>query len=182
MPGPVFIEGDRIELRTIEEEDIEFFTRARNHPEVRRHIHVFRTPRSVTREAKTFFENAEETDDKASFLVCADDERVGSVRLSLIVDTRRWANIAYWIAPDQQGKGYATEACELVIEYGFKELQLHRISGVAMTPNVASRRVLERLGFVHEGTKRERAFAEGEYVDEEQYGLLEDEWRERRED
>ena len=182
MPGPVFIEGDRIELRTIEEEDIEFFTRARNHPEVRRHIHVFRTPRSVTREKETFFENTEETNDTASLLVCIDDERMGSVQLSPIVDTRRWANLAYWIAPDQQGNGYATEGCELVVEYGFKELQLHRISGVAMTPNVASRRVLERLGFVHEGTKRERAFAEGEYVDEEQYGLLEDEWRERQGD
>ena len=181
MPGPVFIEGDRIELRTIEEEDIEFFTRARNHPEVRRHIHVFRTPRSVTREAKTFFENAEETDDKASFLVCADDERVGSVRLSPIVDTRRWANLAYWIEPDHQSDGYAMEACELVVEYGFEELRLHRISAVTMAPNTASRRLLERLDFTHEGTKRESAFAEGEHVDEEQYGLLETEWRERRE-
>lgn len=178
MSGPVFIDGDRIELRTIEEEDVEFFTQARNHPQVRRYIQTFRTPRSVTREKESFSEK-EDDDDGASFLVCADGERVGSVQLLPINDGRGWANLAYWIAPEQQGNGYATEACELVVEYGFEELRLHRISGVAMAPNTASRRLLERVGFAHEGTSRESAFADGTYVNEERYGLLEDEWRDR---
>ena len=174
MPGPVFIDGDRIELRTIEGEDIEFLKRGVNHPNVRRYISVFRTPQNTERYEEVF-ENIDSSDDGASLLICADDEPVGSVQLYPVDDGRGWANLGFWVYPDEQGNGYATEACELIIEYGFRELRLHRISGVAMTPNAGSRRVLERVGFIHEGTTRESAFAAGEYVDEEQYGLLETE-------
>lgn len=179
MPGPVFIEGDRIELRTVEEEDIEFLTRGVNHPAIRRYISVFRMPQNRERYEETF-ENVDSSENGASLLVCVDGERVGSVQLYPVDEGRGEANLAYWIDPDAQGNGYATAAGELVVEYGFEELRLHRISAVTMTPNAASRRVLERLGFSHEGTKRESAFADGEYVDEAQYGLLEAEWRERR--
>ncbi len=179
MPGPVFIDGDRIELRTVEKEDIEFHTRARNHPAIRRYIQLFRTPQSETRAKESFFEDRESNNDEASFIICADGEPVGSIQLHPIDDSRGWTNLGFWVHPDEQGNGYATEACELVIEYGFRELRLHRISAVAMAPNTASRRVLERVGFTHEGTNREAAFADGEYVDDEQYGLLESEWHER---
>ena len=180
MPGPVFIEGERIELRTVEEADIEFLTRGVNHPAIRRYISAFRTPQNRERYSEVF-ENVDSGEDGASLLVCDDDERVGSVQLYPVDDGRGTANLAYWIEPDHQSDGYATEACELVVEYGFEELRLHRISAVTMAPNTASRRLLERLDFTHEGTKRESAFAEGEHVDEEQYGLLETEWRERHE-
>jgi RimJ/RimL family protein N-acetyltransferase len=178
MPGTVFIDGDRIDLRTVEEEDIEFLKRGVNHPEIRRYISVFRTPQNTERYEETF-ENIDSSDDGASLLICADGEPVGSIQLYPIDDSRGWANLGYWVHPDEQGNGYATEACELTIEYGFRELRLHRISAVTMTANVGSQRVLERVGFTHEGTRREAAFAEGEYVDDEQYGLLETEWRER---
>lgn len=178
MPGSVFIDGDRIELTTVEREDIEFLKRGVNHPEVRRHIPVFRTPRNTEQYEETF-ENIDSAENDASLLVCDDGEPVGSVQLYPINDGQGWANLGYWIVPDRQENGYATEACELVIEYGFAELRLHRISAVTMAPNVASQRVLERLGFVHEGTNREAAFVDGEYVDDEQYGLLREEWRER---
>lgn len=178
MTGPVFINGDRIELRTIEEEDIEFLKRGVNHPDVRRYISVFRTPQNTERYEETF-ENIDSSDDGASLLICADDEPVGSVQLYPVDDSRGWANLGFWLIPDEQRNGYATEACELIVEYGFRELRLHRISAVAMAPNSASRRVLERVGFSHEGTMRESGFVEGEYVDMEQYGLLETEWREQ---
>lgn len=177
MSGPVFIDGDRIELRTIEREDIEFLKRGVNHPDVRRYISVFRTPRNAERYEETF-ENIDSAENGVSLLIVA-DEPVGSIQLYPIDDAQGWANLGYWVTPDEQGDGYATEACELVVEYGFEELRLHRISAVTMAPNVASRRVLERVGFVHEGTDREAAFADGEYVDDERYGLLREEWRER---
>lgn len=176
MPGPVFIDGDSIDLRTVETEDIEFCKRAVNHPEVRRYISVFRTPQNTERYEETF-ENIDSSEDGASLLICVDGEPVGSVQLYPIDDGHGWANLGYWVIPEKQGNGYATEACELVVEYGFRELRLHRISAVTMAPNIGSQRVLERVGFTHEGTNRESTFADGEYVDNEQYGLLESEWR-----
>lgn len=181
MPGPVFIDGDRIELRTVEKEDIEFLARGVNHPDVRRYISVFRTPQNTERYEEVF-ENIDSSEDDVSLLICADGEPAGSIQLYPVDDSRGWTNLGFWVHPDEQGNGYATEACELIIEYGFRELRLHRISAVAMAPNTASRRVLERVGFTHEGTNRESAFADGEYVDDEQYGLLESEWRERRDE
>lgn len=178
MPGPVFIDGDRIELRTVENEDIEFLKRGVNHPAVRRYISVFRTPQNTDQYEDTF-ENIDSAENGASLLI-HDGEPVGSIQLYPVNDAQGWANLGYWVAPDQQGNGYATEACELVVEYAFRELRLHRISAVTMAPNAASRRVLERAGFVHEGTDREATFADGEYVDDERYGLLRKEWRDRR--
>ena len=179
MPGPVFIDGSRIDLRTVEAEDIEFIKRGVNHPEIRQYISVFRTPQNTERYEATF-ENIDSSEDGASLLICADAGPVGSIQLYPVDDSRGWANLGFWVHPDEQGNGYATEACELIIEYGFREIRLHRISAVAMAPNVASQRVLERVGFTHEGTNRESAFAAGEFVDDERYGLLEFEWRERR--
>ena len=179
MSGPVFIDGDRIDLRTVEEGDIDFLTRGVNHPEIRRYISVFRLPQNAERYEETF-ENIDSSDSGATLLIHADNEPVGSVQLYPVDDGRGWANLGCWVVPDQQGNGYATEACERIVTYGFRELRLHRISGVVMAPNAASRRLLERVGFTHEGTRREASFADGEYVDEEQYGLLEPEWRDRQ--
>jgi len=139
MSGPVFIDGDRIDLRTVEEEDIEFLVRGVNHPDVRRYISVFRLPQNTERYGETF-ENIDSSDSGATLLIHADGEPVGSVQLYPIDDSRGWANLGCWIGPEQQGNGYATEACERIVAYGFRELRLHRISGVVMTPNVASSR------------------------------------------
>jgi RimJ/RimL family protein N-acetyltransferase len=178
MPGPVFIEGERIELRTVERADVEFLQRGVNHPDVRRHIGTFRTPYNHERYEEECFESIDSDGDGASLLVCPHEREdpVGSVQLYPVDHGRGWANLGVWIVPDAREAGYATEACELVVEYGFDGLRLHRISGVAVTPNVASRQLLESLGFTHEGTNREDAFVDGEYVGQERYGLLEDEW------
>ncbi|WP_435078273.1 GNAT family N-acetyltransferase [Halococcus sp. AFM35] len=179
MSGTVFIDGDSIDLRTVEEEDIEFLVRGVNHPNVRRYISAFRLPQNAERYGETF-ENIDSSDSGATLLIHADGDPVGSVQLYPIDDSRGWANLGCWVVPERQKNGYAIEACERIVAYGFRELRLHRISGVVMTSNTASQRLLERIGFTHEGTKRESSFAEGAYVDEEQYGLLESEWREQR--
>lgn len=63
-----------------------------------------------------------------------------------------------------------------LIDHGFREHRLHRTSATLMAENDASRRLCERLGFVHEGTARETQFTDGGFVDAERYGLLEREW------
>jgi len=79
-------------------------------------------------------------------------------------------------SPDGDDDPWTVDACAHMIDYGFRELALHRVSATAMAPNGPSIRMLDRLGFVHEGTAREAQFADGEYVDVERYGLLRDEW------
>lgn len=174
MPGPVFIEGDGIDLRTIEEEDLQFLQSGVNHPAVRRYAGGD-VPYNRPRYEAERFESAA-NGDAVGLLVCDGDDRLGSVSLAPIDDRRGWANLGYWIHPDRQGEGYATEAARLVVTHGFEELRLHRISATIAASNAPSKRVVEKLGFVHEGTKRDDAFLGGEHVDREVYAVLREEW------
>ena len=55
--------------------------------------------------------------------------------------------LSYALGRAYQRQGYATEACQVVIEYGFKEMRLPRLTNGVVPENVASSRLCERLGF-----------------------------------
>ena len=82
------------------------------------------------------------------------------------------AELGYMIAYDSWNKGYATEACAAVIDYGFNHMKLHRIEATVDPENIASIRVLEKLNFVREGLLKERVICNGEYRDRYMYGLI----------
>lgn len=87
------------------------------------------------------------------------------------------ADIGYEIAPDFWGQGYATEAARAVMQFGFGELRLHRIWADCVADNVASARVLEKLGMKLEGRLRENQYYKGRWWDTLLFGILESEWR-----
>ena len=84
--------------------------------------------------------------------------------------------IGYWIGREFQGRGLVTKTVELLLDYGFREMGLHRIQIQAATGNQRSRAIPERLGFTHEGTLREVALLNGAFVDYEVYSILAREW------
>ena len=174
MPGPVFIECESVELCTVEREDVEFLQQGMNHPETRRYAGAD-LPYNRPRYEDELFETIS-GGDVFHALVRAEGQRVGDVSLAPIDERRGWANLGYWVHPDHWGKGYATEAASLAVAHGFEELALHRVSATIVADNEASKRVVEKLGFVHEGTKRDDAFVGGEYVDREVYAVLASEW------
>ena len=88
--------------------------------------------------------------------------------------------LGYVLGRSEWGKGVMSEVVPAVIRYGFEALDVHRIDAHVDARNVASIRLLERCGFVHEGTRRERSRdALGQFGDLLCFGLLEREWRER---
>lgn len=174
MPGPVFIDGDDVALRTIEAADKQFLQKTINHPALRQYAGGTVPYNRERFETERYEQIA--AGDIVHLLVCDDDTRVGDVSLAPIDNRRGWANLGYRILPEEQGAGYATEAVRLIVEHGFTELRLHRISATIIARNEASKRVVEKLGFTHEGTKRDDAYIDGEYVDRELYAVLRDEW------
>lgn len=177
MPGPVFVETDRLELRTVEASDADLIQRARMHPEVRRYVSGFRAPRS--REAVA---DEVPADDAVSLLFVPragdhEGQPVGQVALDHVDEADGWANLSFWLLPDARGNGYATEAAAELVAFGFRERGLRRVTANALAPNAGSIAVLERLGFSHEGTQREKTIVDGEYVDLEFFGLLRREWK-----
>jgi RimJ/RimL family protein N-acetyltransferase len=75
------------------------------------------------------------------------------------------------------GRGFMTEAARALVDYGFRDLALHRIWASCLPENPASVRVLEKLGFRREGLLRENLRIQGEWRDSYLYGLLASEWQ-----
>ena len=89
----------------------------------------------------------------------------------------RSASMGYCFDEAAWGHGYATEAGRAVLQWAFDTLDLNRVQAETDTRNVASARVLEKLGFVREGTLREDCIVDGEVSDSWVYGLIKREWR-----
>ncbi len=106
---------------------------------------------------------------------------IGVCSLFHFVESCRRAEIGYILARAQWGKGIMSEALAAVIAHAFGAppagLGLRRLEADADPRNAASIRLLTRLGFVREGTLRERWEVAGEISDAAFYGLLARDWR-----
>lgn len=174
MPGTTFIEGNKVNLRTIEEEDIEFLRENINRKEVRTHLTV-RKPANLKQE-KEFFKEVISSKDDVHLAICKDEEMIGIISLEENKKDIQVAELGIWIDPEHHGNGYGTEASKLIINYGFNELNHHRIMARAHAENEGSQRIWEKLGFTKEGELREQVYKEGEFIDGYVYGVLKHEW------
>lgn len=110
-----------------------------------------------------------------------DGEMIGHVAVHLESDGRA-AEIGYTLAPVARGNGYATEAATRVIDWLFDDVGVSRIHASLHPENVDSMMVLERLGFVYEGTARQSYWVGDECTDDPLFGLLRadrEAWRSR---
>ena len=102
---------------------------------------------------------------------------VGTARLGISSPSHRGGDIGYGVRRDLWGRGIATEAATLLVDFGFRTLGLHRISAVHHPDNVASGRVLQKIGMRFEGRHRDHMYdARGTWRDSMAYAILEDEW------
>ena len=100
---------------------------------------------------------------------------VGMMRIGVGSERHRSANIGYGVAPPFWGRGIASEAAALIVGFGFERLGMHRIWATHHPENVASRRVLDKLGFREEGRRRDARMIAGQWSDSVVCSLLEDE-------
>lgn len=82
------------------------------------------------------------------------------------------AFVGYSMDERYAGRGIATEAVALVLNFAFNQLNIHRIEAYVAPENVASVRVLEKAAFVREGLLRELLFINGRWVDHYMYAIL----------
>ena len=108
-----------------------------------------------------------------------DGRQIGGIGLR-VEKQHQHAELGYWLGVPYWGKGYATEAAQAMVGYGFDVLELHRIFASHFKHNPASGRILEKLGMRYEGCQREHLAKLGRFVDSELYGILRHEWELRR--
>ena len=88
----------------------------------------------------------------------------------------RSIELGFSFDPTHQGNGYATEAARALVDWAFG-VGFHRVYGRLEPRNVASARVLEKLGMRHEGVLVENEWVKGEWQSESVYAILDREWR-----
>src|SRR5690606_22707530 len=109
----------------------------------------------------------------------ADDALFGMVGLHM-GEEHKGAEVGYWIGVLYWKLGYATEAAQRVLDWGFQMLGLNRINGQLFAGNPASGRVMQKIGMKYEGTLRQHFIRFDEFRDSVCYGILREEWEAAR--
>ncbi|WP_088186727.1 GNAT family N-acetyltransferase [Desulfosporosinus sp. FKA] len=104
------------------------------------------------------------------------DECIGQIAYFLVDNNNHFAEIEYCIGGSFQRKGLATEATKAVIQFGFSKMNLHKVQICHKSTNIPSRKVIEKCGFIYEGTLRDFFYMDGQYVDRLYYSIIVDEF------
>lgn len=107
----------------------------------------------------------------------------GEVNLNTIHrGARQNAYVGYWIDEKDAGQGYMPEAVVTVLRFAFDDLHLHRVQVAVVPRNIASRRVVEKIGLRDEGTALRYLQINGVWEDHVRYAITAEEWAERGDD
>ncbi len=173
----------RVRLRWLTDDDVDDLFAVFSDPEVMRY---WSSPPFESREQAQDLvdEIRRHFADKSLFqwgIELVDEGRViGTCTLAEPSEQNRRAEVGFALGRAWWGRGYAREAVEALLGFAFGQLGLHRIEADADPRNAASIGLLERVGFVREGTLRERWIVAGETQDTAFFGLLRREWERSR--
>ena len=175
------IETERLVLRPLVYEDLDDAYSYYSRPDVTRYLYWGPRDREESLEVLATYASLTEIEEEGDGLVLGVVPRevgrvVGQVNLHWRSREHRQGEIGFVFHPDHHGRGYATEAAGVLLRLGFEGLRLHRISGRCDARNLASARVMERLGMRREAHLVENEFIKGEWTDELVYAMLEQEW------
>ena len=104
-------------------------------------------------------------------------EFIGIAGMNLSAKKYSRGEIYYKLLPKHWGQGFATEVSKVLIKFGFEELKLHIVGAGVATNNLQSIKVLEKSGMTREGLRRKVLPIRGEWVDNYEYAILEDDPR-----
>jgi len=105
-----------------------------------------------------------------------DGTRIGIV-WHLVNQPSGTMEIGYFLIPSERGKGYGTEAAQLMVDFLFLFRNIVRIQATTNLRNKASQRILEKAGFRIEGTMRKFQFVKGVWTDYCLHSVLREEWK-----
>ena len=177
---PLPIETSRLRLRPFAPGDLGALYAVQSHEDV--HRWLYSEPRSEDEVRATIMRriargrDAPETGIALVVELAATGEFLGDVSLTVEPPAQRQGEIGFVFHPEHQGRGYATEASAALLALAFDTYDLHRVYGRLEARNLASARVLEKLGMRKEGHLIENEWVKGEWQSEAVYALLAREW------
>ncbi|HXP50563.1 MAG TPA: GNAT family protein [Bacteroidia bacterium] len=158
-----------ITLRAFETADAENICLLANNKKISGNLRdVFPSPYSIE-DAYRHVKNSTK-DPIQNFCISYQGKAVGSIGLFPQQDVYRYsAELGYWIGEPYWGKGLMVMAVNLIVPYGFEVLKMKRIYADVFSGNPNSMRVLEKCGFINEGTFKDSVFKDGKFLDSKRY-------------
>jgi len=124
-------------------------------------------------DAENFLSKVAQQNPKTVFAIANDKEAIGSIGLMPGEDVHRFtAEMGYWLAEPFWNKGIMSEVVSRFVEFAFEKFELNRIFAEPYIGNPASARVLEKAGFVLEGTLSASVFKNGKVLDQFLYARI----------
>jgi len=173
------IYGNKITLRQFKNDDVKILAELCNNKKIWDNLRDF-IPSPYTEEhAKSFIEFCLSDTVQTTFAIEYNEMFVGVVDLVLQKDIYRLsAELGYWLGEPFWGKGIATEAVKMIVDYGFNELNLIRIFTGVIDRNIASQKVLEKVGFKLECISKKAIVKNNIICNEYKYSLLKENFKE----
>ena len=181
----LILETKRLKIRPFQDTDLQSFAAYRSDPAVEKY-QGWGTPYSIEAAAK-FIEEMKNTRPatqgqwyQLAIEVKAEGAMIGDSAFCILAEDFRQAEIGFTLARLYQGKGYATEAVARLLDYLFGEIGLHRVRATCDVENLASIKLLERVGMRREAHFIENIWLKEKWGSEYMYGLLQREWLKRQ--
>jgi RimJ/RimL family protein N-acetyltransferase len=172
----LMIRGTKTRLRALEHNDLSHFVRWINDPEVRRFL-IMRYPLSMTEEEKWWEGFLQRQNDHIFAIEAEDGTHIGNIGLHDIQRENRRAVLGIIIGDKRYwGRGYGTDAIRAMLGWGFRYLNLNRVTLQVYSYNERAIHCYQKCGFRHEGTMRQARYVDGQYFDEWVMGILRDEF------
>jgi ribosomal-protein-alanine N-acetyltransferase len=179
-PKNAAIVGKRVFLRSPAKRDLKEFT-SLNRASVRLHRGLV-SPPIRPEQFQNWLQRCRRAD-CACFFICRvkGGAIVGSINLSQIFRGGfQNAYLGYYIGEPYAGQGYMTEAIQLMLQYAFEDLKLHRLEANIQPGNVASIALVKRAGFVREGYSQRYLKIAGRWRDHERWAIVAEDWKAKR--
>ncbi len=179
-PSPIFnIVGEKVALGPLRKDLVPTYLRWFNDYGTMRTLGIMPVPLTLEQEEK-WYENAisrRDTDIAFTIYEKATERPIGNVDFHEIDHRNRTAEFGIAIGePDARGKGYGTEATQLMLDYAFTALGLHNVMLLVFAYNLAGIRAYSNAGFRQFGRRRESKFMGGKYWDVIHMECLATEW------
>lgn len=166
-----------IKLRPLEREDLHFVHQLDNNANVMRYW--FEEPFETFAELSALYDEHIHDQRERRFVLEASGEKAGLVELVEIDHVHRRAEFQIIIAPEHQGKGLATLATRLALDYGFSVLNLYKLYLIVDRENHKAAHIYRKLGFKVEGELIHEFFINGEYRNVTRMCLFQHDYLER---
>ncbi|MBN1779074.1 MAG: GNAT family N-acetyltransferase [Candidatus Buchananbacteria bacterium] len=171
------MKGKKVILRPVSLKDAPNFCRWLEDREVTKFLDRYDNPPTLKEEREYILEQRKKKDHIQFSIDSVDGAHIGVCSLMKISAKSKRAEFGIFIGDKKYwGQGCGTEACRLIVDYGFKKLRLHRVYLRVFGYNIRGIKSYQKVGFKIEGRLREQVYRDGFYHDMIFMGILRNEY------